>query len=34
MRHYSGHEALPTVISRFMKTRWNTLALSTQNLMK
>jgi len=34
MRHYSRHAALPTVILRFMKTLWNTLALSTQNLIK
>jgi len=32
--HYSRHAAWPTVILRFMKARWKTLALSTQNLIK
>jgi len=31
-RHYSRHAPWPTVILKFVKTRWKTLALSTQNL--
>jgi len=31
-QHHSRHAAWPTVILRFMKTRWKILALSTQNL--
>jgi len=32
-RHCSRHAVRPTVILRFMKTCWNTLALSTRNLI-
>jgi len=32
-RHNSRHAAWPTVILRFIATRWKTQALSTQNLI-
>jgi len=33
-RHNSWHATWPTVVLRFMETRWKTLALSTRNLIR
>jgi len=33
-QHYSRQAAWPTVILRYMKTRWKTLALATRNLIR